>query len=168
MEIFKSILGYEGFYEISNMGNLRSLDRTCSNGRFYLGKNIKLSNDKDGYSICSITKNGCRKMIKVHRIVYESFFGDIEKGLHVDHIDGNKQNNKLENLQAITPRENNEKKFRDKNGRCGYKPMGKKFQVRKSYGGISYSLGVYDTEVEAQKIYDDADLDYCEQNRKTR
>lgn len=168
MEEFKAIIGYEGFYEISKKGVIRSLNRKCSNGNFYKGKNIKTFLDKDGYLICCIKKNGYGKTIKVHREVYSSFVGKIPTGLHVDHIDGNKVNNNIENLQVLTPRQNNEKKFRQKNGRCGYKKLNGKFQVRKSYGGVSYCLGLFDTENEAQEAYDIADEDFCKKHRKTK
>lgn len=99
MEIWKSIKEYEGFYEVSNLGRIRSL----FGGKAFI---MKLSEDKDNYLIIILAKQGNKKTKKVHRLVLETFIGECPKGYQTGHLDGNKQNNILSNLKWITPKEN--------------------------------------------------------------
>lgn len=96
-ETWKEIEGYDGFYNISNYG------RVYSN---YKNKIMKQKLDKAGYCVIGLTKNDKQTVLKVHRLVAKAFLIDFEKlnelNYHVDHIDGNKQNNNIENLQMLT------------------------------------------------------------------
>ena len=101
-EIWKDIKGYEGLYQISNLGRVKSL-KYIHTGR---EKILKPSVDKQGYLNICLCKNGVKKWYLVHRLVYEAFVGDIPKGMQVNHINEIKTDNRLENLNLMTPKEN--------------------------------------------------------------
>ena len=97
-EIWKSIHGYEGIYEVSNLGRVRSVRR-----------NIVMSCRKmknNGYITCNLSHNGKVKCKLVHRLVAETFIPNHQNKPEVNHIDGDKQNNSVKNLQWVTPSEN--------------------------------------------------------------
>ena len=110
MEIWKSINGYEGYYEISNLGNVCSLDRFVQAKRcskyFLKGKRLKASPGKIGYPVVQLFKNGKSERIYVHRLVAEHFIPKVEGKEIVNHIDGNKANNHYRNLEWVTHSEN--------------------------------------------------------------
>jgi len=109
MEQWKNIIGYEGYYQISSAGRVKSIKRKTWNGKVqHIHKEIilKLFNRKDGYVSCVLCKDCKKNTFLVHRIVASEF---LEKTLgreEVNHIDGNKSNNKLKNLEWCTPKEN--------------------------------------------------------------
>lgn len=108
-EIWKSVVGYEGYYEVSNFGDVRSVDRTLSHKRgyeaHYKSKPCKQSYNTSKYLCVSLSKDNKQKFLAIHRLVAISFLGLHEK-LTVNHIDGNKENNRLENLEWISIEEN--------------------------------------------------------------
>ena len=106
--IWKPILNYEGFYEISNKGDIKSVDRIVlsKTNRFCKGKILKQNIDKYGYKTIQLYKNGQRKALFVHRLVLSSFIGFIENKIQVNHINGVKNDNKLNNLEWVTAKEN--------------------------------------------------------------
>lgn len=108
MEEWKDIKGYEGLYQVSNYGNVRSLDRTIYTilgyKQFYKGKALKKTEDKNGYLFVALGSKAPNK--KVHRLVAETFIPNPENKPEVDHIDGNPQNNNLKNLQWANHKEN--------------------------------------------------------------
>lgn len=107
-EIWKPIIGYEGYYEISNLGNVRSVDRYVSvsgdkpqKGYSLKGKVIK-QNTLFGYKICALYKDGKGYNIRIHRYVAMLFCPDYFDGCEVHHIDGNRSNNIYTNLECIS------------------------------------------------------------------
>lgn len=104
-EIWMDIEGYEG-YQVSNLGRARSLDRIDSLGRLWKGKIRKPFSDKDGYQLVQLCKDGKRKAFLVHRLIYEAFCGKIPSGMQVNHINECKTDNRLCNLNLMTPKEN--------------------------------------------------------------
>lgn len=99
MEIWKDIVGYEGLYQVSNLGRIRSLDRYDRLGRFHKGK-IRASKDNGkGYLVLPLKHNGVQKMISVHRTVAMAFIDNPNELPEVNHIDGNKTNNHSSNLE---------------------------------------------------------------------
>ena len=113
-EVWKPLHGYEGLYEISSYGVVKSVRRfnpnSGKNGMWYPERIMKTRLDGDGYVVLGLTKNGKMKMCKMHRLVLETF--DKESDLQVNHKDGNKQNNRLDNLEWVTCSENIKHAFR--------------------------------------------------------
>lgn len=114
-EIWKPIQGHETSYEISNMGRVRSLTRTrlvnnCYGGispRTDKGRILKAGDNGNGYAYVSLRDNGKRVNYYVHRLVAETFIGKPEESnLVVDHIDHNRRNNAVGNLEWVTQKEN--------------------------------------------------------------
>ena len=104
-EIWRPVVGYEGLYEVSNFGRVKSLARLDSIGRIVVEKILKTSL-RSGYPSISLCKNGIIKSATVHRLVWEAFNGPIPEGMEVNHIDQNQQNNHLENLNILTHTDN--------------------------------------------------------------
>ena len=105
MEEWKDVVGFEGAYQVSNYGNLRSIDR-ISMGKKYVGKIISKSQDRGGYTVDILSFNGVRKTVRRHRIVAEAFIPNPHNKPEVNHLDGNKSNNHVKNLEWATHREN--------------------------------------------------------------
>ena len=110
-EIWKDIKDYEGLYQVSNWGRVKSFDtyKKGKNGsiRFYKGKILKLKTNKDGYSQIGLWKNGKRKYFLVHRLVAEAFISNTDNLPCVNHKDENKQNNVVSNLEWCSAQYNN-------------------------------------------------------------
>lgn len=110
-EIWKDIDGYEGYYQVSNYGNVRSLTRivTKCDGSSLLvkGRIMSLGHGKNNLYLCvSLSKNCSHKHVIVHRIVAAAFIGDIPDSFEINHIDGNVQNNHVSNLEIVTHQQN--------------------------------------------------------------
>lgn len=125
MEIWKCVKGYEGIYEVSNFGNVRSVDRIRSHGknmpdkkRIIKGRLIKQqlnkgtrSGVKPRYQV-GLSLNGKVTSHQVHRLIAEAFIGE-STGLEVNHKDGNPLNNTLINIELVTREENIKHAFRN-------------------------------------------------------
>lgn len=110
-EIWKDIQGYEGEYQVSTFGNVRSLDRISEyvDGRVYTydGKLLKKRySSKLGYEIVTISKNSKIKHLYVHRLVAEAFIDNPMNYKFINHKDENKRNNHISNLEWCTPKYN--------------------------------------------------------------
>lgn len=115
-EYWVEVNGYEGFYEVSNYGNVRSVDRLvkCSRGdnyRLWKGKVLSQICAAKGYYQVSLSKEGVISKCYVHRLVMESFWGDEFWDQTVNHINGDKLDNTLDNLEWCSYSENNKHAF---------------------------------------------------------
>lgn len=106
VEIWKDIDGYIGIYQVSNMGNVRSLQREefkCAQGyRVRKGVELKLSQDQKGYLKVNLCKNGKGRSRRVHRLVAEAFIDNPMHLPEINHIDEDKKNNVVSNLEWCT------------------------------------------------------------------
>lgn len=107
VELWRDIPGFEAKYRVSNLGRVLSVERVVGN------KNIKetilrTTIAKNGYERVSLTTTQRNhKMFSVHRLVSEAFIPfDEKENLQVNHIDGNKTNNRFDNLEWVTPKQN--------------------------------------------------------------
>lgn len=101
-EVWKDIEGYEGYYQVSNFGKIKSLKRE----RRLLEIILKEKKDKDGYLRVNLFKKNKRKMYGVHCLVLQAFISNPENKPQVNHKDGVKINNNFENLEWNTNSEN--------------------------------------------------------------
>lgn len=105
MEIWKDVVGYEGVYQVSNEGNIRSVDRyvICKNStRFYKGKQLSSCKDDKGYYRVLLAVAGKHKSCQIHRLVAEAFLPNPERLKEVNHKDENPSNNHVDNLEWCT------------------------------------------------------------------
>lgn len=101
-EIWRDIPGYEGLYQVSNFGNVKSLNYA----RRKIPRYIKQTYTKDKYLKVDLHKCGHKKTIPVHRLVCEAFVSRVEGRDEVNHKNGDKEDNRAENLEWVTHLEN--------------------------------------------------------------
>ncbi len=108
-EVWKNIKGYENLYQVSNLGRIKSLARYSAyrnSKRFINEKIMKLHKSYNGYLRVELCKNNITKKYLVHRLVAYAFLNEHDNNLEINHKDGNKQNNKIENLEWVSRSEN--------------------------------------------------------------
>ena len=102
MENWKDIEGYEGLYQVSNIGRVKRLAGfKCNVERFLTGQK-----DKDGYILLCLSKDGSIKRYRVHRLVAEAFVPNPDNKPEIDHINTDRSDNRAENLRWATRKEN--------------------------------------------------------------
>jgi hypothetical protein len=117
-EIWKDVVGFEGFYQVSNLGRVKSLKRPYHTSKFNHDKRmtkeiiLKPKINPDGYFISTLHKEGKRHEIALHRIVAKTFLIELENKKEVNHKDGNKLNNCVDNLEWCDRGENVRHSFR--------------------------------------------------------
>jgi hypothetical protein len=114
MEIWKPANGYEGYYEVSSMGRVRSVDRTTPHPRNKTmvlarkGRILKYEFDKYGYPVVTLSKDSKTKTFKIHRLVAMAFVDNPNNLSEIDHINAKKYDNRPENLRWCTTQQNSE------------------------------------------------------------
>ena len=151
-EEFRPVPGYEGYYEVSNFGNVKSLTND---------KILKPCLDGRGYYKVTLSKDGKTKTIRIHILVDTAFLGHKPDGykIVIDHIDNNKLNNNLTNLQLISQRDNSSKD--KKNGTSQYSGVTwhkntNKWRSQITVNGKKKHLGYFKLEEEAYEAYQKA------------
>lgn len=110
-EVWKPVVGYEGLYEVSNTGIVRSLDKIkdgYADSTYLLSARIMRTRVIQRYESVGLTKEGKQKNKRVHRLVAEAFVYNKHSKPYVNHIDGNKLNNSATNLEWVTSKENSQ------------------------------------------------------------
>ena len=149
IEEYRPVKGYEGLYEVSNFGNVKSLQRKgCKSDRIlkeFIGGNRYLR-------VGLLNKN-----YYVHQLVAIAFLNHIPNGLKlvIDHIDNNPRNNRLDNLQLITNRENCSKDIKGKSNYIGvsWHKQANKWRATIMINGKTKSLGLFANEIQASNAY---------------
>lgn len=104
--MFKDIKGYEGLYQMNKFGEVKSLARKKGT-IFSKERMMKPETTRTGYMRISLSKENIVRRRLLHRLVYETFIGEIPPGMTIHHIDENKQNNHIDNLLVCTSKQNN-------------------------------------------------------------
>jgi hypothetical protein len=110
IEMWKDIKGYEGLYQVSNFGRVRSLDHIiitkCGNSMLIKGRMKKPTSDSNGYMVVNLQSRESKKLFKVHRLVAQAFIPNENCKPEVNHKDGKHDNNCVSNLEWCTSEEN--------------------------------------------------------------
>lgn len=156
-EIWKEVVGFEKYYHVSNFGNVKTLERFIKNGTFsYLKKSklLKPGTNPDGYKTVVLYGLDFKKNCKVHILVAKAFIENPMNLEMVNHIDENKSNNNLSNLEWVSRIENGVHRYKNKNTTskyCGvsWSKTSKKWMATIRYKNKQNYLGCYNSEIEA-------------------
>ena len=160
-EIWKDIKGYEGLYQVSNLGRVKSLSRKTSNGKgFFISREIikKPTNNNKGYLQLLLSKDLKAKCFKVHKLVAIAFLNHTPCGMElvIDHINDNKLDNRVENLQIVTSRFNTYKtkvKYSSKYKGVSWHKKANKWTASIHINGKGVYLGIFNCELAASLAY---------------
>lgn len=145
MDLWKDIPNFEGLYQANTNGEIRS---------FYTNIILKQEISKNGYCKVMLCKNKQRKLLSVHRIIARTFLKNYDEKLQVNHINGIKTDNRVENLEMVTAKENMIHSFKNKL----QKPKtGEEHPLYKKYGKenkTSKKVVQYDMNNNFIKIWD--------------
>jgi len=164
-ETWKSISGYDGIYEVSSLGRIKSLSRPSRSGIGNYAKKekiLKVGLNSEGYPTATLYKNGTKKTINVHQYVAISFLTHIPDGLKlvIDHTNGNKADNRVINLRIVTNRFNlslgnrkDKNKFSSKYVGVCWSSKSRKWQSSIVISGKKKHLGIFINELDASEAY---------------
>lgn len=165
-EVWHDIPNFVGYYQVSNHGFVRSIDRVIlKNGKHpytQKGKVLKFGEDTKGYFFVNLSVNGLSKQIPVHKLVANVFLNhelNCKYKYVIDHIDGNPKNNYVSNLRVVSQRVNIENRKFNKSSIYQGVSFSKAEQKWKAYirneGKLTH-LGYFLNEEDAAKAYQDA------------
>ena len=173
-EVWVDVPDYEGCYQVSDLGRVKSLDRLDSIGRKIKSQIIKPYSNNKGYLAVSLCKNAIVNKVQVHQLVAIAFLGHKRCGLDrvVDHINNICTDNRLENLQIISQRENvtrgqNKRKISSKYTGVRLRKSSNRWSSSITVNGVKRVLGTFDSEEEAAKYYQMA-LDSIERGEEIK
>jgi hypothetical protein len=159
MEIWKTIKGYEGVYEVSNYGRIKSLERNVNN-KFNTISKLKEKflkpNIANQYLGVILSNKGEKKYISVHKLVALNFIKEFKFPFVVNHKDFNKLNNNLTNLEVVTSRENTNKKHIKSSSiytGVSWDKSKNKFVSQINIKGKIYKIGTFKNEIDAHFAY---------------
>lgn len=111
-ETWKDVVSYEGIYQVSNLGRIKSVPRKDRRGHPWSGRIMKPDITANGYCQILLSKDGVKEKRYVHHLVMESFVGTRPDGKQVNHINGDKTDNSIVNLEYCTSSENHFHSYR--------------------------------------------------------
>lgn len=158
-EVWKDIKGYEGYYQISNLGRVKSLYRMITRRSRPVNQYERIMKgclQGKGYVGVTLSNGIAKKTHKVHRLVCKAFICDQDSSVQVNHIDGNKLNNRLDNLEWVSNMENSCHRWlsRKKSSQyIGVTYFGRtnQWQAQIKIGRQYKYLGMFNTEIEAHQ-----------------
>lgn len=168
---WRPVVGFEGSYEVSSGGEIRSVARIVprvrsKNGRSVSGRTLKAGVCGTGYKMVTLQARGSRRWETVHRIVVESHIGKIPHGMVIDHRNGDKSDNRIENLRIVTSSQNGRNKIKTNNPNghrgvwfCAARPK-KPWRADIQPNGKTIYLGSFVTKDEAIAARLAAELEY--------
>ena len=124
-EEWLTIRGLKGHYQISNFGNVRSVDRKVlgSKGLRSLKGKLLVQHLRNGYAFVSVSRSGNQRNLMIHRAVASAFIGTIRSGQVVHHKDGDKLNNHVENLEITSKQKNTQEYYKTLGKSMGQVPL---------------------------------------------
>jgi hypothetical protein len=157
VEQWKDITDYEGYYKISNLGRVKSLEKTLiirEIKRVYKPLIKKSHISKRGYWEIGLYKNSLQVKKKIHRLIALCFIDNPKNNPQINHIDGNKLNNEISNLEWVNNRENTCHRIKLSNYKSKYTGVSyfkrdNKWRSSIQVNGIYIRFGIFDTEEEA-------------------
>jgi len=160
-EIWKDIPEWEGLYQASTHGRIRSLDRLvkCRGGKHRMVKGRVYTQvvDSNGYQSLSLCVNNTLKRYTVHKLIAITFLNHKPNGYKevIDHIDRNKLNNNVENLRLVTARENSANRVDGASKYTGvsWNTLANKWKATIMVNGKNKHLGYHDCELRAHLAY---------------
>lgn len=163
-EIFKDVVGYEGLYEVSSMGRVRSLSRLKfnKNGSFMTKEIILKSTIKNGYHGLTLFANGTARSVDVHVLMAVAFLSHVSGGhkIVVDHINGIKADDRIQNLRIVTNRFNcsfgeriNKNRLSSQYVGVSWEKARNKWRAYIKINGVMRHLGLFENEVDAADAY---------------
>lgn len=151
IEEWKDILGYEGLYKVSNLGNIKSL-------KFQKEKVLKLQTNTKGYFIVNLYKNKKMKSHQIHQLVAIAFLNHVpcKMELVINHINFDKKDNKVSNLEIVTNRENSNRKHLKSTSKytgVSFEKDRNKWVAQIKINGKRVLLGRFSNEIDASNAY---------------
>ena len=151
IEEWKDILGYEGLYKVSNLGNIKSL-------KFQKEKVLKLQTNTKGYFIVNLYKNKKMKSHQIHQLVAIAFLNHVpcKMELVINHINFDKKDNKVSNLEIVTNRENSNRKHLKSTSKytgVSFEKDRNKWVAQIKINGKRVLLGRFSNEINASNAY---------------